>query len=165
MQTDVPAIEDVNLTEVLERSAHAGDHRRFVELVKETNWSTRAPEELLKAIDLALYQEMAKLAIELAQLGGRLFPNHDRVQRAAKVLAPPVARVSRLPHPSGLDASKAWLREHASEYRGQWVAVREGQLLRAADDLDELMPLIGQDEAAINTVVTRLREWPDTQRS
>ncbi len=156
MSIDVPVIEDIHLTEALEESARVGDGRTFVKLVKATDWSTRTPEELLNAIDLALYQEMAALAIELAQLGGRLFPDHERVQRAAKVLAPPVARVVRLPRARGLDASMDWFDEHASRYRGQWVAVREGKLLGAAESLEELMPLIGEGEDAVSTVVTRV---------
>ncbi len=140
---------------LLEESAHAGDRRTFVALVKAIDWSTRQPDELATAIDLALSLEMASLAIELAQLGGRLFPNHERIQRAAQVLAPPVARVTRLPRAKGLDASMAWFDEHASQYRGQWVAVREGQLLGTAESLEELETVIGQGEEAISTIVVR----------
>lgn len=156
MQTNPSVVKDVELTDALEESARAGDHHRFVGLVKATDWSTRTPEELLKAIDLALYQEMARLAIELAQLGGDLFPDHERVQRAAKVLAPPVAQVAHLPRPRGLDASRSWLREHASKYRGQWIAVREGKLLGAGDSLEALTPLISEGEDTISTIVTRV---------
>ena len=94
--------------------------------------------------------------MELAQLGGRLFPDHERGQRAARVLAPPVVRAVRAPRARGLDASMAWFDEHASQYRGQWVAVREGQLLAAAESLEELMPVIGDGEDAISTIVTRV---------
>jgi hypothetical protein len=156
MLSSVLVVEEVGLATALEESARAGDYREFVALVKATDWSERTPEELLRAIDLALYQEMARLAIELAQLGGRLFPDHERVQRAAEVLAPPVARVVCLPRARGLDASRAWLREHASEYRGQRIAIREGHRLGAAESLGDLMPLIGQDEDAISTLVTRV---------
>jgi len=35
-----------------------------------------------------------------------------------------------------------WIREHAQEYRGQWVALNEGQLLEAAGSLRELLERI-----------------------
>jgi hypothetical protein len=50
----------------------------------------------------------------------------------------------------------AWFREHASQYRGQWVAVREGKLLGAAESLEDLKTVIGQGEDAVSTVVTRV---------
>jgi hypothetical protein len=141
---------------VLEESARMGDRRTFAALARAIDWSTRRPDELTATIDLALSLEMATLAIDLAQLGGRLFPDHERVQRAAQVLAPPVVRVVRLPRARGLDASRKWLREHASQYRGQWVAVREGQLLGAAESLGELKAVIGEGEDAVSTIVTRV---------
>jgi len=153
MSLELPAIQDVrlNLKEKLEQSARMGDRQTFVALVKATDWSTRTPEELLLAIDLALHQEMAALAIELAQLGQRLFSDHERIQQAARVLAPPAIRGVRPSRARGLKASMEWLREHANEYRGQWVAVREGQLLGAAKSLKELVSLV--DEEVNNTIV------------
>lgn len=156
MSIDLPVLEDIHLIKVLEERARAEDRQTFVELVKATDWSTRTPEELLKAISLAFSLELATLTMELAQLGGRLFPGHEGVQRTARVLAPPVVRAVRPPRVRGLSASMAWFDEHATQYRGQWAAVREGKLLGAADALEELMPLIGEGEDAISTVVTRV---------
>jgi hypothetical protein len=150
------ASAQVNLTLLLEESADAGDHREFAALVEAIDWSTRRPDELTTAIDLALSLEMASLAIELAQLGGRLFSNHERIQQAARVLAPPVVRAVRPSRAKKLDASRTWLWEHASEYRGQWVAVRQGELLDAATSLEALMPLIDEDEDTTSTIVTQV---------
>ena len=94
----------MDLTLILEKSAGAVDCRKFVALVEAIDWSTRRPDVLTTAIDLALSLEMASLAIELAQLGGRLFPDHERVQRAAQVLAPPVVRAVRPSQAKKLDA-------------------------------------------------------------
>ena len=141
---------------ILEDSARVGDHRTFATLVEAIDWSARQPRELTTAIDLALSLEMTDLAIALAQVGSRLFPGDERVQSAAEVLAPPVARITRLPHAKGLDASTVWLDEQAGQYKGQWVAVREGQLLGAAKSLQELEALIGHRKDAINTIVTKV---------
>ena len=49
-----------------------------------------------------------------------------------------------------------WLREHAAEYRGQWVVVREGKLLGAAVSLAALKSLAGQELDPLSTIVTRV---------
>lgn len=140
----------------LQEYAASGDYRAFGELVERIDWVTRSPDDLTTAIDLTLSMGMSRLAMELAQLGGRLFPDHERVQLTAQVLAPPVARVTHLPRARGLDDSREWLREHAGEYKGQWVAVREGRLLGAAYSFDVIKPLIGEGEDAASTIVTRV---------
>ena len=140
----------------LREYARNKEYRAFGELVEQIDWATRSPDDLTTALDLALSMEMSRLAVELAQLGGRLFPDHERVQQAARVLAPPKAQVTYLPRAKGLDDSRMWLREHASEYKGQWIAVREGRLLGAAYSFDVIKPLIGEDEEAASTIVTRV---------
>ena len=145
------------ISTLLEESVQAGDTQQFVALTQTIDWSTRRPEELTHAIDLALSLEMTRLAADLAVQGGRLFPNNERVQQAAHVLAAPGKTNKRkLPRPKGLQDSRRWLREHAEQYRGQWVAVREGELLDAAASLEALTPAIGQGDETLNTIVTRV---------
>jgi hypothetical protein len=48
------------------------------------------------------------------------------------------------------------LRVHAAEYRGQWVAVREGKLLGAAESLAALKSLAGLELDPVSTIVTRV---------
>lgn len=143
-------------TRLAER-VRAGDTRHFVALVEATDWTTQRPEALTTAIDLALHLDMSRLAVKLAEMGGRLFPDHERVQQAARVLAAPAqARVVSQPRVKGLAASRAWLYDHADHYRGQWVAVREGKLLGAAPSLEALISVIGQNEDTVSTIVTRI---------
>ena len=156
MSLSFPVVEDIHLVKTLEESACAGDRSAFVALVKAIDWSAHQPDELTTAIDLALSLEMASLAIELAQLGGCLFPDHERIQRAARVLAPPIIRNVATPRAEGLSGSMAWLDAHANQYQGQWVAVREGQLLGAAPSLEELADVIGEDQDTTSTIITRV---------
>ncbi len=116
----------------------------------------RPPEELGAAIDLALQQEMIARARELAQLGTRLFPGNERIRRAAQVLAPPTAHATHLPPARNLEASRAWVRDNANEYRGQWVAVRSGELLGAGSTLAEVYTLIGDGGMTPDILVTRV---------
>ncbi len=145
----------------LEEAAH--NHRRdsFSRIIDTIDWSTYQADQLLTVIDLALSLDMSKLAMELAALGGARFPDYARMQSAAKVLAPPVVRVVKRDRrkPSS-KPSTAWLRDNAHEYHGQWVAVQNGKLLKAAQTLDELDEVIDaakdtQYELG-NVVVTRV---------
>jgi hypothetical protein len=146
----------LDLEALLEEIVQGGNYQQFVSLIETIDWSSRRPDELTKAIDLALSLEMTKLARKLAQLGGRLFPDHERIQQAAKVLSPPVISRVYSSQTKGLEASMAWFDNHADQYRGQWVAVREGQLLGVANSLAELTPLIGEGEDAVSTIVTKV---------
>ncbi len=139
---------------LMEENAKAGAKEPFALLADVIAWAYHPPEELLRAIELALSMEMSGLAMELAQLGGTLFPQDERVQRMAKILAPPVVRSARAPDGKGLDASRKWLREHAGQYRGQWVAVRQGRLMGVASSLRDLEPIIGDDP--VGTLVSKV---------
>lgn len=145
-----------SLVVLLEEAAHDGDAEMFAKLADALNWSAHPPDELTRAIDLALSLDLASQAIELAQQAGHLFPDHERSQLAAQVLAPPTVRDVHPPRARGLDLSMSWLREHGSQYRGQWVAVREGKLLANASSLKELKETISEDEDAISTLITKV---------
>ncbi|MFN8459604.1 MAG: hypothetical protein U0401_33985 [Anaerolineae bacterium] len=149
-----PHIEDA-LT-LLEEFAQADERQQFAARVNTIDWSVYQPEQLMRAIDLALRLELSSLAIRLAQQGKQLFPNHEHIQQAAQVLAPPIGREVSRPYTQKLNASQSWLREHASEYRGRWVAVREGELVATAESLQELATVMGQDENTINTLISKV---------
>lgn len=140
----------------LEQLANARDYQRFAILVRGIDWLSQPAEELGKAIDLALTLQMVVIARELAELGRRLHPTDAHIRQAQDVLAPPSAQTTRLPYSQGLDASKKWLREHASEYRGQWVAVHNGELVGVGSTLDELRSGIGEDQDSASTMLTKV---------
>jgi hypothetical protein len=144
-----------DLIPLLEQVASEASARTFVNLVEVVDWSVRRPDELTAAIDLALREERSALATRLAQLGRELFPHHERIERAARVLAPGSARSTSLPPVERLSASRRWLREHADEYRGQWVAVRQGELVGVAPSLEEMGTIVDLEEGA-NLLVTRV---------
>jgi hypothetical protein len=144
------------LTTLLETSARAQACTEFVALVEAVDWAERQPNELLKAIDLALDLDMTALAISLAQQGGQIFPDNERVQQMARRVSPLGIQVDRdAPHHMGIKQSSDWLNNHADEYRGQWVAIREGILIAAAPTLAELETLMGDNDD--HTLVTRVR--------
>ena len=52
-----------------------------------------------------------------------------KLEKWARILAPPVARPEGPATGSSIARNNAWLREHAREYSGKWVGLREGVLV------------------------------------
>ena len=147
-------IDESRLPLALELVAQREDRETFKKLAEAIDWSCYLPEELVRAIQRAMGFDLYSLAAHLADKGLQMFPEHDRMQRLARVLAPPEVReVPRSPV-NGLSDSKAWIRGHAHEYHGQWIAVREGKLLGSAPSLRELKPLVDENPSA--TIVTKV---------
>jgi hypothetical protein len=74
------------------------------------------------------------------------WPESERVQYWSRVLAPPAARTLPRPDPRSrpLDRERAWLREHAREYPGCWLAVYEDRLIAADPDLEVVLAAASQ---------------------
>jgi hypothetical protein len=141
----------------LEAAVEANDHRAFLAQIEGVDWSAHTPSDLLCAIQLALSLNLVWPARDLAKQGIQLFPDDEPLRRAARVFEPPTARMSRNNTPlKGIKESHNWLRDHAHEYRGQWIAVNQGRLLGAARTLDELRPIIDQAEDSRSTIVTKV---------
>lgn len=154
-QTDTTAGNLVLL--FMEEAAQANDHREFATWADRLGQVTSAPDEFVRAIELALSLELATLARDLAQKGALLYPDYEKLEQAARVLAPPSVRPKPdMPPARGLKASMTWLSEHASPYRGLWVAVRCGRLIAEAPTLRELEASIGQDGDVEGTIVTKV---------
>src|SRR5438132_11591144 len=104
----------------LEQTATQADRQAFALLVATIDWSLHCATDLTRAIDLALALDMVSLARELAHQVSRIFPEAKRLQQAMAVLAPPVVRGTRLAQSLHLVAAQRWLKEHTSQYTGQW---------------------------------------------
>jgi hypothetical protein len=63
---------------------------------------------------------------------------HPTLAAWARALAPPDVRVGGPGSGAGAEEDLAWMRQHAAEYRGEWVALRRGQLVAHARDRTEL---------------------------
>jgi hypothetical protein len=82
------------------------------------------------------------------ELEGR-WPDSDQVRYWARVLAPPITTVEPGERSRPLDRERAWLREHADQYPGYWLAVYGDTLVAADRDLA--------------VVLTRVRETPGAE--
>jgi putative addiction module CopG family antidote len=110
-------------------------------------------DNMLQAISNALATGKPGLARQLALNGAKQYPDHEELRKYARVLAPPtLTQVGQIQTPS-IRASRQWLRSHWQDYIGQWVAVRDGQLLYASPSFDELSAHVDEAE---NTFITQV---------
>jgi len=120
------------------------DVSAFVKAYKEMAWHTRSAEDFAQAVRWALRVGAHSIAHDLVMAGAARYPGHAELQKMAYILAPPKVTVGKGgPHP-GIKADQVWLKTHWDEYRGRWVALRNGQLLAVADSLDGLVEPVGE---------------------
>jgi hypothetical protein len=123
---------------MLEVAADLNDEAAFVQAAREIDWSQRSAADFVRAVRLALAAGAHLVARHLAAQGARLYPDHPELQKMTHVLAPPRVVKANLPPVPSVRANQDWLRTHAGEYKGQWVALQDGALLAVAATASEL---------------------------
>ena len=104
-------------------------------------------ERLVRLVEKGRVEEARRLAPELAAK----WPDSRDAQHWALVLEPPKVIPNRPGPPwRPLDRDYAWLREHAAEYPGCWIATYEDRLIAADPDLKQ--------------VIARVKAMLDTER-
>jgi hypothetical protein len=81
------------------------------------------------------------------------WPDSPRLQHLARVLAPPTTRLRPDIPPSDRSRERAWLRAHAHEYPGCWIAVLGDQLVAADRELQVVVSKMDQDPALKNAIL------------
>lgn len=93
-------------------------------LKEQLERATTAPVlELLKAGRVTEARQLVSLLLKASP--------SPQLEQWARVIAPPIVRSGGPAAGSGIEGTYAWLRQHAGEYAGKWVALREGVLLGA----------------------------------
>jgi len=116
--------------------------------------SSQGADEVIHEIIQALATGEFALARRLATEGASQYPKHGELQRYARVLAPPtITRTDRSPDPS-IRANRDWLTLHEAQYKGSWVALREGELVDIAPSLQELVAQLGETQDLFVTKIT-----------
>jgi hypothetical protein len=123
-----------HLAELADRRDEAG----FASALQAMDWSSRPAGEVLRAVQLALMAGAFLGARRLSQDGADRYPAHAELQRYARVLAPPRVIARNLPPRPDLRANHDWMKREADAYRGQWIALRNGELLGTASSFDAL---------------------------
>lgn len=111
----------------------------FVLACRDVDWERRSAEDYVRAVRLAFLAGAHMKARTLSEEGHERYPDDEQLAYFAWVLAPPrIVPTQGRPTDLSFVAAQPWLREHSSKYLGQWVALRNGQLLMAARDLSEI---------------------------
>jgi hypothetical protein len=157
-QEETSTDEQEPLVRAVEEAAARKDRHAIIDLTKQVDWRNHSPDELIRVIQSCLFLDMVLLARELADEGKRAFPNDKRIEQWTMVLAP--AKILGTQPASAnaehLKASYQWFRNNSSLYKGQWVAVRAGELVGAAPTLKELHDQIGQGPKNSKTIIVQV---------
>jgi excisionase family DNA binding protein len=138
---------------MLESAAAAGDEAAFVRAAGEIDWSRRTAVDFIHAVHLALAAGAHLCARNLAAQGAEQYPDYAELQKMARILAPARVVRSDLPPVPSVRVNQDWLRAHADEYKGRWVALRDGILLAVASTLGELKAQLGTLDGILVTKV------------
>lgn len=82
------------------------------------------------------------------------WPNSERVKHLARVYAPPVVRSVEKKLLRPMKEERAWIRENAHLYPGEWLSVRGNMLIHHHPNLQEVIVhtknAIGEDKALLH---------------
>lgn len=136
-----------------ERGAHQGVQPS--EDASHPDTSQPSAEAYVRAIAHALSSGEFGRARQLATAGAERYPAHDELQKWARVLAPPTVRAVPASSASraAVKANNVWMKAHWQDHRGQWVAVRHGQLVYATSSFDELVAHIDDPHGVLLTKI------------
>lgn len=130
-------IFDVTLLNV-EYAAKTHNTQQFMDGVKQMNWEIRPVEQFIRVIQLALSLGCHATAQRLARQGIQRYPQHEGMIKMEKILAPAKLIRKDLPPYPPAELNMQWLKQNRMQYAGQWVAIKEGQLIAAAPTFKEL---------------------------
>lgn len=133
-------VDEIFLLEIV---AERQDERAFIMAADFIDWTTRSAEDHTIAVRLALSSGAHMKARHLAKEGAVRYPEHEELQKMARILAPPQIISNNLPSKPGAGADMAWLKEHGDQYRSQWVALKDGELLANANSFAEIIEIVG----------------------
>ncbi len=95
-------------------------------------------EEFVEAIRFLLAEGKAGPARRTAAEGAARFPEHSGLAKTNRVLNP-TRIVSGAADAPDRKQEFAWLREHATQYHGSWVALLKDQLLASGETLEAVL--------------------------
>lgn len=106
--------------------------------------TTKTAEEFVKAADVEFDRGDWNAAWKVAVEGLKYHPDHAKLKKYAHILAPPKVTVVPRDPDSDPGANLEWIKKNRAEYRGRWVAIKNGQFLAAGKNLDEIVEQVGE---------------------
>jgi len=127
----------------------------FVETVR-LNAPMYGQDKLFQeAIEITRREEPNAITRRLVTVGVEAYPQSEVLMNYAKAFAPPRV-IERQPARHNFSKTMRWLSAHSHEYVGQWIAVRDGELLDTTASLKALIAQLGtlaDDETVMTTYI------------
>lgn len=101
------------------------------------------PESFLEEIREIINSGTLRGAREVAERGLDLYPDHPELRHLHHVLRPFEVRVNPRGKVSDPRPSYEWLKRNSEKFRGKWVGLQDGELVAAADTLEEVLQAFG----------------------
>ena len=103
--------------------------------------------------------EARNLAIQEAEK----IPESEKLRKWVQLLHPLPSRSAGPASGRSRDQEEAWLRQHASDYQGQWVALAGDRLICASHEFSEVRKAVQKGGYGVNALVLHVW-WTDTVR-
>jgi hypothetical protein len=126
----------------LEEAARSRDSQEFLVGVRQMNWEQVEAKDFSRAIKSAMRIGLPLAARHISSFGAQYHPHNPEIRDYARLLAPASAKVINRPATSDQSPNIAWLKIHGAEYKGLWVALKDGRLLGADHALKSLVEKI-----------------------
>jgi hypothetical protein len=97
-----------------------------------------SPQDFIQAMNDALERGSLNEASKLSVEAIAHYPEHEEIQKYARILAPPKTTFHKLPPDPYAKIHQDWVMQHRVDYRGRWIALRQGELIADAASADEL---------------------------
>jgi hypothetical protein len=123
--------------------AESGNTTRFLERLKDIDWDRRSADEFIRAVDLALKAGAHFAARDLATQGAEIHFDSEELQKYARVLAPPKPLAKTAKSDVRPKANIQWLTANKHNYKGQWVAIKNGVFITSAKTYKALIAELG----------------------
>lgn len=137
----------------LQEAAKAGDAAAFLDALPRVKWERQSEANFIRGVRLALEAGAHAAARELSAKGARRHPESTELGKQAYILAPPRVIRGQAATNSTHRANRDWLKAHGEEYHGQWVALRDGELLGVANTMEELTSRLSGTKGILLTIV------------
>ena len=102
-----------------------------------------SPEEYIEAMRTILNSGDFAGAQQLSFKAVEHYPDHAEIKKIARILAPSVVRVRKEPRDPNVLVNQNWIKQNRMQYRGNWVALKDGKLLAIGKNVDELVEQVG----------------------
>jgi hypothetical protein len=113
---------------------------------------------LLSQVRIAVENESIPRARKLLRRAIQLGMENEPLNYWRRVLAPPLAKPQAAATGIGTKASITWLHRYAAQYRGKWVALRDGELIADADTRVQLHRMLKSKEGCSSITIVNLSE-------